>query len=306
MNSARELHETLERALARPIESVLREGYAYGTSFEIDVLEVREPDGSVTRLLLKDLGGASEEARSVKPAFLDDPLREIDVYCEILAGRALGTAHCYGSVVDPRRSRYWLFLEHVPGVELWQVGELSIWQQAARWLAQLHESCRDVTHPRLLRCDRVFYEQWLKRALAVNDDRRLQAIAASFPAVVERLLAQLPVGALSFERRIAERPVQRMVGNQAVEREADVMAVARPAVVLGRAYKPGAHRRHLDNAARQQEIPLPFDYRGTVAALPQCAATRITPVEVRNVAAPHRLHCLRQARLLSGRDEQLD
>jgi hypothetical protein len=189
MKTTRELHAALERLLDDPVDWVRRRPYAFRTSFAIDALEVRTHGGSLVRLLLKDLGAASDEARSVKPAFLHDPLREIDVYREILAARPLGTAHCYGSVVDPRRDRYWLFLEHVPGVELCVVGELSVWQEAARWLAELHSSCRDVTHPRLLRCDQRSYEEWLDRALAVNDDRRLQAIAAGFPAVVKRLLA---------------------------------------------------------------------------------------------------------------------
>jgi hypothetical protein len=189
VTSSDELHSALERLLGHPIDSVRHQPYAYRTSFSIEALEVRAPDGSTLRILVKDLGGPSEKARSVKPAFLQDPLREIEVYRDVLAARPLGTAHSYGAVAEPRRDRYWLFLEHVQGAELWQVGELSIWQEAARWLAQLHTSCRDVTHPRLLRCDHGFYEHWLDRALAVNDDRRLQVIAAGFPAIVERLLA---------------------------------------------------------------------------------------------------------------------
>jgi hypothetical protein len=189
VRSPRDLQAALERVLDRPLDSVGCQRYPYRTSFALDAVEVRTSDGSVLRLLLKDLGEVSEEASGVKPAFVLDPLREIDTYREILAPRDLGTARCYGSVVDPGRGRYWLFLEHVQGAELWQIGELSIWQEAARWLAQLHTSCRDVTHPRLLRCDQGFYERWLDRALAVNDDRRLQVIAAGFPAIVERLLA---------------------------------------------------------------------------------------------------------------------
>jgi hypothetical protein len=188
MRNTRDLLAALEQLLGRA-DLVRCERYAYGTSFALDALEVRGRDGSVLRLLLKDLGEASEEARAVRPAFVLDPLREIDVYRDILAGRQLGTAHCYGSVVDRNHERYWLFLEHVPGIELWQVGELSIWQQAARWLAGLHTSCRDVEHPRLLRYDEAFYGCWLERALALNSDPRLQAVANGFPAVVERLLA---------------------------------------------------------------------------------------------------------------------
>lgn len=189
MTAADELRAFLGELLGHPIKSLRRAPYAYGTSFAIDSLEVRRSDGSLLRLLLKDLGKASALACSVKPAFLLDPLREIGVYEEILAARPMETARYYGSVVDPDRGRFWLFLEHVPGIELWQVGELSVWQDAARWLAHLHTSCRDVTHPRLLKGDRSFYDNWLTRALRVNDDPRLQAIEAGFPAVVERLLA---------------------------------------------------------------------------------------------------------------------
>lgn len=192
MRSSGEVQAVLEGILGYPIESLRRVPYAYGTSSAIDALEAQTPAGAVVRLLLKDLGGAPVLARSVKPAFLRDPLREIEVYREILGPRRLGTAHCYGSVVDPDQGRHWLLLEHVPGVELWQIGELSIWQEAARWLAQLHETCREVKHPRLLQYDRGFYERWLHRALAVSRDPRLQPIAAGFPTVIDRLLA-LPV-----------------------------------------------------------------------------------------------------------------
>ncbi|SIT36710.1 hypothetical protein BN2475_90172 [Paraburkholderia ribeironis] len=133
--------------------------------------------------------------------------------------------------------------------------------------------------------------------------RRLLKLAGF--AFVERLLAQFTVRPLSLERRIAERPVQRMVGDQAVERQADVMTVARPAIVFRRADQLRAHRTHLDDAARQQEVALAFDHRGPVAAFPQRAAARVAPIEMRHIATPHRLHRFRQARLLGWRDEQL-
>ena len=65
-------------------------------------------------------------------------------------------------------------------------------------------------------------------------------------AFIERLLAQFAVRALPLERRIAERPVQRMIGNQAVERQSNVVPVARPAIVFRRAnqlpHAPGTSR----------------------------------------------------------------
>src|SRR5215472_3681991 len=107
------------------------------TSFHLVELDLELDDGSVLRLLLKDLGlkNLHETARRVKPGFLYQPLREIRTYQEILARDCLGTAHCYGAVVRPDEDLYWLFLEKVPGVRLSQAGDDSPWLQAARWLA---------------------------------------------------------------------------------------------------------------------------------------------------------------------------
>ena len=100
--------------------------YADRTSFNLVDLEIELEDGSVLRLLLKDLGmkNLHETARRVKPGFLYDPLREIRTYQEILARDRLGTAHFYGAVVRPDEDRYWLFLEKIPGVRLCQVRRL--------------------------------------------------------------------------------------------------------------------------------------------------------------------------------------
>src|ERR1700757_1180993 len=53
--------------------------YAERTSFHLVELEIELEEGSVLRLLLKDLGlkNAHETARRVKPGFLYQPLREI-------------------------------------------------------------------------------------------------------------------------------------------------------------------------------------------------------------------------------------
>ena len=102
--------------------------------------------------------------------------------------------------------RYWLFLEKVPGVELYQVGDFGIWQQAARWLAKLHshfagqdirESLAPAAH--LLIYDRDYYWTWMSRAQEFLDsarpsprdsDRNSMAwLAGRYSQVVERLLA---------------------------------------------------------------------------------------------------------------------
>jgi len=88
----------------------------------------------------------------------------------VLAGHRLGTAACYGAVVDRPRGRYWLFLERVPGIELYQVGELEVWQRVAAWLAGMHRTFAEAhvaarAHAvHALRHDAAYYRLWLDRA----------------------------------------------------------------------------------------------------------------------------------------------
>ena len=140
------------------------------TSFHLVDLVIEFEDGSVQRLLLKDLGlkNLHETARQVKPRFLYEPLREIRTYQEILERGCLDTAHFYGAVIRPDEDLYWLFLERVPGVRLSEVGDLSSWLRAARWLARLHlrfarESDTLNRSAPLLIYDAAFYRLWLER-----------------------------------------------------------------------------------------------------------------------------------------------
>jgi hypothetical protein len=162
-------------------------------------------DGTTLELMFKDLSRHAllETAHRIKPAFLYDPLREIETYRTILAPNELGTAICYGTVVDRKIGRYWLFLEKVPGLELYQVGELATWQQVARWLAFMHTRFIGRTEPLaraapLLSYDGYFYRLWMHRAqtflrrvessqpTAVR--RGIKRLAKRYAQVVERLL----------------------------------------------------------------------------------------------------------------------
>jgi hypothetical protein len=119
-----------------------------------------------------------------------------------LAEQQLGTAVCYGVVVDPQAQRYWLFLERVTGRELYQVGEIGVWQEAARWLAVLHSRFggkSGLAATRLLRHDRGYHRLWMQRALEfarqpgpryLADERhRLEWLAGRYEKVVEYLAA---------------------------------------------------------------------------------------------------------------------
>jgi hypothetical protein len=134
---------TLEQCLAEqivapgPIIELTRTPSPYHSSFAIENLKVILGDSKELDIIFKNVGkdGLLREAIQVKPEFIYDPSREIRVYNSVLADAGLDTALCYGSVADTARGRYWLFLEMVRGVELYQVGDLSVWERAAAWLA---------------------------------------------------------------------------------------------------------------------------------------------------------------------------
>ena len=183
------------------IARLTRRPSAYRTSFPLEELDVELDDGATVPILLKNLSrrALSEDVRRAKPEFLYDPRREIETYRTVLATAGLGTAACYGAVVDPAADRYWLFLEQVPGRELYQIGELAVWVEAARWLAGLHtrmaaDAQRLAQVVPLLICDPPFYRQWLERARAFAGRAGgarpgLDWLAGRYDGVVERLAA---------------------------------------------------------------------------------------------------------------------
>ncbi len=208
-----ELRAALEGALGQRIVALQRRPSTMRSSMALEELDVTLADGTSLPLMFKDAGYAAlpQGGRSgwVKPAFLHDPLREIETYHTILAPAGLGTAALYGSVADEGTGRYWLFLERIAGVELNQAG-LAAWQQVARWLAGLHAHFAPphgtlpagVAARHLLRYDSAFYRRWLDRACTIVDRvdpplpaaarRDLARLAARYDAVVAHLTA-LPV-----------------------------------------------------------------------------------------------------------------
>jgi hypothetical protein len=209
-----ELRAELERALsdhfgtARRVAEVHRSPLPYQTSFAIEELDVALDDGTRLELTFKDLSeeALETEARKAKPAFLHDPLREIEAYRTLLGPAGLGTPVFYGAAVDPEQRRYWLFLEHVSGVPLWQIGELPTWERTATWLASMHERFagdqgwqRKTEH--LVRHDADFYRMWLQRAQVFAQatenappeaSGRLEWLGGRYDKVVQQLVS-LPV-----------------------------------------------------------------------------------------------------------------
>ena len=183
----------------------------YASSFAIEEANVRFDDGSILELVCKDTGEAAmlPEARRIKPRFLHNPLREIATYERILAPFDAGAPRFYGSAIDQRRGRYWLFLERVCGVPLSEVGDFDVWRQASSWLAWMHgRVARDpglagaAAAVPLVRYDRANSRAWMGRAQQHVDadaaqprSRRLRfaSLASQYEGVLDEI-AVLPSG----------------------------------------------------------------------------------------------------------------
>jgi hypothetical protein len=207
----RELLAALETALSqyygnrRRVAELKRRPSEYRTSFAIEELELVLDDGAELSLIFKDLNwhDLPENVRQAKPYFLYDPVREIEVYRSILSTSRMGTPACYGSLIEREAGLYWLFLEKVPGVELYQVGDFELWLEVARWLSTSHALFAGKAEPLrrnmpLLVHDADFYRRWLRRAIAfagrqsngnMKAGRGLAWLAERYDSVIEQLVA---------------------------------------------------------------------------------------------------------------------
>jgi hypothetical protein len=177
----RSVHDATDAELAGllgvPPDALRRRPFEYRSSAPLVEL-----DAGGRTLLLKDLSpaGLTDRSREAKLDLLHDPAREIDVYRSYLDGAGLGTAALAAAVADPDRGRFWLVVEKVTGMPLYQV-ELERWHEVARWLARLHDQFAGVTgSEHLVRYDRSYFELWPERA-----DVR----PPGYEAVIERLAA---------------------------------------------------------------------------------------------------------------------
>ncbi len=204
------LEEVLQRHFRRPrrVRQLQRRRSDYSSSYTIDDLDVLLDQDQSLQLVLKDLSPSSllQMARQVRPHFLYEPRREIETYERILAVEDWGTPVWFGAVVSGGSERYWLFLERVEGVPLWQIGPMEVWEDAARWLARMHTAFdarqRSHGHPglaHLLRYDEAFFQTWMTRAEGflrsgpASDSpvtgRRFARLAEHYPTVIRRLTA---------------------------------------------------------------------------------------------------------------------
>jgi hypothetical protein len=211
-----ELRTTLDQLLTRGarrrfITALETRPLPHASSFAIEELNVQFNDGSTVGLVCKDTGHAAmlPEAQRVRPGFLHNPLREIATYESILAPRRIDAPRFYGSLIDQRRDRYWLFLERVSGPPLAEVGDFDVWRQVSGWLARMHSGVRwkavlaraGAAVP-LVQYDRALFRLWMQRGRQYLLHRtaeprsrrtRFRWLASRYEAVVEELAA-LPAG----------------------------------------------------------------------------------------------------------------
>ena len=191
----------------RRVTSVRRSAGGYSSSFSIEDVELLFADGTSAALVLKDLspGALLDGARRAKPPFLLDPRREIETYRHVLGPYAVGAPAMLGHVSDEAAGRYLLLLEKVPGVPLWQVGEMSAWCEAARWLAVTHRLLAPVAAAlagpaRFVRYDAEYYARWQDRLVSALGARSGPTWPAweAYAGIVPRLL-EMPLTAIHGE-----------------------------------------------------------------------------------------------------------
>jgi hypothetical protein len=198
------LRAPLEATLAasfgapRPIAKLDRRRCPFSSSFEVDELDVHVRDDSRLGLVIKHLGRDRivDAACRARPEFLYDASREANVYRWILPHGPFGPARFYGELTPAAHGTRGLLLEKVEGDQLWQVGEVSVWAQAARWVASARAQELAARSGALV-YDEAFYWTWLQRArrFAAGDEPKrdvLDRIAERYPAVVARLTALPP------------------------------------------------------------------------------------------------------------------
>ena len=193
-----ELGEVLRRILGPTgrIARLERAPSRYASSYPLEELKVWLDGGQVLELMMKNVGrdSLSQDAQLAKPVFLRNPRREIKAYLEIVPRVENGPPKFHGAEVDETAGRFLIFIEKVPGVELFQVGDLEMWQAVARWLARFHlatEAAVVSAPPELIRYDSDWYRTWARRALEFARELTPAArnVLENYDPFVERLLS---------------------------------------------------------------------------------------------------------------------
>ena len=173
---------------------VSRTPSVYATSHPLTDVVVDVGGGCTVALLQKDVATLLPGADGTRPSFLRDAGREGRVYRRLLAEVDVGAPRLVGE------GEGWLLLEKVPGVELYQVGDLGVWRVVAEQVAAMHRAFREwsdaggaVHGLGLLRHDAAALDAWPARAAAAMatpaQERWLGALQGRYGEVRDRILS---------------------------------------------------------------------------------------------------------------------
>jgi hypothetical protein len=187
-----------------------RRPHPYETSFPLELVELEGGAGTVLSLVLKHIDRDALPARNVlaKPEKVHDARREPHVYRRLLAPHGLDRGIFRGAWIAPDGSRARLLLELVAGDVLFESGDLSTWEAAARFAAAVHATHAErpsdlaVDEP-LLAAGAGSMRAWFERAERFAGDRaggarfrRLRGALAAAQDVLDSLPRTLIHGEL--------------------------------------------------------------------------------------------------------------
>jgi len=206
-----ELRPYLDQAFADRggIVSCARRPYEYRTSYPLDAIVVETGNFDTLTVLYKDLrwGALPPAVKAAKPKFLYNPRREITVYRDLIGGIwAPGDPDRFVAIEDDDRGYFGFIMPQADGRELYQHGDLTAWQDAARWLAEWHQMWQPEVlrlpaqiAAQLINYNRDFLVQWRTRAWEFRAHRISASTRVQLSEIVRQheravdLLVGLPV-----------------------------------------------------------------------------------------------------------------
>ena len=153
--------------------------HPYATSHALWDINAETADGQVIPAVAKE----TSRRPTARPRFVHRPLREREVYRELLDGSGAPTPRLLG-VAGP-----YIILERVAAAPLWETAIDEVAGRVGKAVRAMHDALSDHTDaPFLLRYDASFYRRWLRRARLL--DPSTARLADVYAAACTRLLRE--------------------------------------------------------------------------------------------------------------------